>query len=69
MKIEVNSHTDIRGTEKYNDTLSIKRADETVQYLIDKGIEAERITSKGYGEKKLAQAEQRSCCSGGSPCA
>jgi len=48
--IELMSHTDSRDTEAYNQELSQKRAQSVVQYLIDKGIEAERLSAKGYGE-------------------
>jgi peptidoglycan-associated lipoprotein len=44
------SHTDSRDTEEYNQDLSQKRAQVVVQYLIDKGIEPERLSAKGYGE-------------------
>jgi peptidoglycan-associated lipoprotein len=48
--IELMSHTDSRDTEEYNYELSQKRAQSVVQYLIEKGIEPERLTAKGYGE-------------------
>ena len=48
--IELMSHTDSRDTEEYNQDLSQKRAQVVVQYLIDKGIEPERLSAKGYGE-------------------
>lgn len=48
--IELMSHTDSRDTEEYNDNLSQKRAQSVVQYLIDKGIESDRLTARGYGE-------------------
>jgi peptidoglycan-associated lipoprotein len=48
--IELMSHTDSRDTEEYNQDLSQKRAQVVVQYLIDKGIEAARLSAKGYGE-------------------
>jgi peptidoglycan-associated lipoprotein len=48
--IELMSHTDSRDTEEYNLELSQKRAQSVVQYLIDKGIEAGRLTARGYGE-------------------
>ena len=48
--IELMSHTDSRDTEEYNQGLSQKRAQVVVQYLIDKGIETERLSAKGYGE-------------------
>jgi peptidoglycan-associated lipoprotein len=48
--IELMSHTDSRDTEAYNQDLSQKRAQVVVQYLIEKGIDAERLSAKGYGE-------------------
>ena len=48
--IELMSHTDSRDTEEYNQQLSQKRAQVVVQYLIDKGIAAERLSPRGYGE-------------------
>jgi len=48
--IELMSHTDSRDTEEYNQDLSQKRAQVVVQYLIDKGIEPQRLLPKGYGE-------------------
>lgn len=53
IRIEMGSHTDCRGTHKYNDVLSMKRARSTVEYLISKGIEKKRLEYKGYGETKL----------------
>lgn len=48
--IELMSHTDSRDTEEYNLDLSQKRAQSVVTYLIEKGIEPERLQPKGYGE-------------------
>ena len=48
--IELGSHTDFRSDEKYNRELSQKRAESVVNYLIEKGIEPERLVAKGYGE-------------------
>ncbi|WP_431111197.1 OmpA family protein [Winogradskyella poriferorum] len=53
MNIDIRSHTDCRGPADYNEKLSDRRAKSTRQYLIDKGIAAERLTAKGYGESKL----------------
>lgn len=51
LKIELSAHTDSRGTDEYNETLSQRRADAIRFYLIDnKKIYPERLTSKGYGE-------------------
>ena len=44
------SHTDNRGTDRYNINLSDRRAKSTVQYIISKGIDASRISGKGMGE-------------------
>ncbi len=48
--IELMSHTDSRDTEEFNLDLSQKRAQSVVDYLIAKGIEADRLTARGYGE-------------------
>lgn len=50
--IMVKSHTDNRGSDKYNLDLSDRRARSTVQYVISKGIPAGRISGKGYGESE-----------------
>ena len=53
MKIDIRSHTDSRASHAYNDRLSERRAQSTRQWLIDQGIEANRLTAKGYGERQL----------------
>lgn len=50
--IELSSHTDFRGSDEANQELSKKRAQSVVDFLILYGIDAERLTSKGYGETK-----------------
>ena len=50
MKIEIGGHTDSKGSDDYNMTLSAKRAKAVVDYLISKGIAADRLKSNGYGE-------------------
>ena len=50
MVILAKSHTDSRGSDKYNLRLSERRAKSTVQYIISKGIDASRISGKGMGE-------------------
>jgi outer membrane protein OmpA-like peptidoglycan-associated protein len=47
------SHTDSRGLNNYNLSLSDRRAKATVQYVISKGIPEERISGKGFGESEL----------------
>jgi outer membrane protein OmpA-like peptidoglycan-associated protein len=51
MEIELSSHTDARGTDKYNEILSQNRANAAVQYVISRGISASRLSAKGYGER------------------
>lgn len=51
--IELGSHTDSRGRDLYNMSLSQQRANSAVQYLINRGVERTRIVPKGYGETKL----------------
>lgn len=50
MVVEIGSHTDVRGNNKYNLDLSDKRAASTREYFIEQGIPASRISSRGYGE-------------------
>lgn len=52
IKIEMGSHTDSVGSNTYNYELSQRRAQSTVRYLISKGISAERLEARGYGEEK-----------------
>lgn len=54
IKVELGSHTDSRSDEGYNMVLSQKRADEAVNFIVNKGkIAQERIIAKGYGESQL----------------
>ena len=50
--IELGAHTDYKGSDEYNKTLSQRRAEEVVKYLISKGVAADRLTPVGYGEEK-----------------
>lgn len=50
--IELGSHTDSRGSTKSNQELSQKRAESSGKYIISKGIDAKRLSWKGYGESK-----------------
>ena len=52
MKLEIGAHTDSKGSDAYNLKLSDARARSVVGYLISKGIAADRLESKGYGESK-----------------
>lgn len=53
LTVEIGSHTDSRGSDAYNLKLSQARAQSVVDYFIQKGIPAERLIAKGYGETKL----------------
>jgi outer membrane protein OmpA-like peptidoglycan-associated protein len=48
--VEIGSHTDARGSDRYNIRLSARRAESVVKYLINKEIDANRLQAKGYGE-------------------
>ena len=63
IEIELGSHTDSRGSDSYNKSLSQRRADSAVEYIISKGISANRITAQGYGETALTNQ-----CSNGVRC-
>ncbi len=62
-KIDIRSHTDSRGDDNYNEQLSERRAQSTRSWLVEKGIDSNRITAKGYGEQRLVND-----CSNGVPC-
>ena len=53
LKIEISAHTDSRLEDQYNMWMSQKRADSVSEYLVQKGVEQERIVAKGYGETRL----------------
>jgi len=52
LTVELSSHTDSRGSDEYNLDLSQRRAEAAVEYVVGQGIDAERISAKGYGETK-----------------
>jgi outer membrane protein OmpA-like peptidoglycan-associated protein/tetratricopeptide (TPR) repeat protein len=53
MKLDIRSHTDCRQTAKYNEVLSDRRAKSTIDWLVKNGVDASRLTGKGYGETQL----------------
>ena len=63
MKIDVRSHTDSRGNDAYNLSLSDRRAKSTIAWIVDQGISKERVDGKGYGETQLVNE-----CSNGVKC-
>ncbi len=50
ISIELASHTDCRGNDRYNTNLSQQRAQSAVDYLIEQGINPSRLSARGYGE-------------------
>ncbi|MBB4119048.1 outer membrane protein OmpA-like peptidoglycan-associated protein/tetratricopeptide (TPR) repeat protein [Mesonia hippocampi] len=63
LKIDIRSHTDSRGRDAYNMALSERRAQSTLNYMVKRGIDKERLTAKGYGETRLVNN-----CANGVPC-
>jgi outer membrane protein OmpA-like peptidoglycan-associated protein/tetratricopeptide (TPR) repeat protein len=62
VKIEIGGHTDKIGTDADNKLLSERRSGEVKNYLVTKGIAADRITAMGYGESKPVCAEETEEC-------
>ena len=52
LKIEISGHTDAVGTEEYNLNLSERRARAVVKYIVEKGVEKERINTLYLGETR-----------------
>lgn len=63
MTIDIRSHTDSRQTHKYNEQLSDKRANSTLEFIANNGIARNRLTAKGYGETQLLNN-----CADNQPC-
>ncbi len=61
--IHIESHTDSRGRDTYNESLSEKRAQATLNWFVDNGIDQQRLSAKGYGESQLINQ-----CSNGEEC-
>ena len=53
VKIEVTSYTDSRGSSAYNLKLSERRAKSSIDYIVSKGIDRNRLTGKGLGESRM----------------
>ncbi len=61
--IHIESHTDSRGDDNYNKQLSDRRAKSTLEWLVKKGVDRNRLSAKGYGESQLVNK-----CSNGVDC-
>lgn len=53
MKLDIRSYTDSRSTKDYNLVLSERRAKSTLEWLVKNGIDAKRLSAKGFGETGL----------------
>lgn len=60
MQIEIQGHTDNQGSDESNNTLSKNRAKAVYDYLVKKGINASRLSFKGYGEAKPIASNETS---------
>lgn len=63
IRVELQSHTDSRGSSESNRSLSQRRAQSVVDYLVSKGIKRTRLIARGYGETRLSNR-----CKDGVPC-
>ena len=54
LSIQLSAHTDCRGTSFYNLNLSQRRANSVIRYLMDSGVNQERLVAKGFGESSLS---------------
>jgi OOP family OmpA-OmpF porin len=52
IKVEIDGHTDGKGSASYNQKLSERRAESVKQYLVGRGIDAGRMSTKGFGKSK-----------------
>ena len=50
LRIEISGHTDAKGNDEYNRELSRRRAEAVKQYIVDQGVDASRIVTRGAGE-------------------
>ena len=63
VNIEIMSHTDSRGNDDFNQSLSQQRANSVVNYLVSKGITRSRLSARGFGETRLTNR-----CTNGADC-
>jgi OOP family OmpA-OmpF porin len=54
LRVRIDGHTDTAGTERYNEDLSRRRARAVGDYLIAAGVDASRIETRGWGQRKPA---------------
>lgn len=63
IEVELRSHCDARGSDRYNERLSERRAESAARYLLDLGVPTNQVIPVGVGE-----AELRNECGNGVPC-
>ncbi|MCH1582312.1 MAG: OmpA family protein, partial [Flavobacteriales bacterium] len=63
IEVELRSHCDARGSDRYNQKLSERRAESAARYLLELGVSSDQVIPVGVGE-----AELRNECSNGVPC-
>jgi OmpA-OmpF porin, OOP family len=51
-KVQIEGHTDAKASHKHNQKLSLDRVASVKAYLVEKGVDAKRLTTKGFGETK-----------------
>lgn len=61
VKLQIEGHTDSRGSDRYNQDLSTRRAKSLLNWLVSAGVDADRLTSVGFGEGK-PQVEEPDAC-------
>jgi len=64
IQVEMSSHTDSQGSDAYNQKLSQRRADATVNYIVNRGISKDRLIARGAGESELKNKK----CANNVPC-
>ena len=52
IKVEIGGHTDNQGEKQFNQTLSLSRAEVVKAFLVDQGVEGDRLSTRGYGDSQ-----------------
>jgi OmpA-OmpF porin, OOP family len=58
LRVRLDGHTDSVGSEAYNESLSLRRANAVREYLVQQGIDAGRLSAKGFGESRPAYSNE-----------
>lgn len=58
VKVEISGHTDNTGSDSYNMNLSEKRAEQVVNFLVEKGINSDRLVANGYGSSQPVSSNE-----------